>query len=109
MKIIVAIKQVPDRDAQVRIDASGKWIDESDLQYAMNEPDAYALEEALQLKEKSAAAAAKSSSSPPAPNASEPPSAKPSPRAPTAPSTSSADDLGHARCPRRGPPARRRH
>jgi electron transfer flavoprotein beta subunit len=56
MKIIVAIKQVPDRDTQVRIDAAGKWIEESDLEYALNEPDAYALEEALQLKEKSAAA-----------------------------------------------------
>jgi electron transfer flavoprotein beta subunit len=52
MKIIVAIKQVPDRDAPVKIAASGKWIDEADLQWAMNEPDAYALEEALQLKEK---------------------------------------------------------
>jgi len=52
MKIIVAIKQVPDRDAQVRIDAHAKWIEESDLQYALNESDAYALEEALQLKEK---------------------------------------------------------
>ena len=52
MKIIVAIKQVPERDAQVRIDAAGKWIDESNLQYALNESDAYALEEALQLKEK---------------------------------------------------------
>ena len=52
MKIIVAIKQVPDRDSPVRIDSSGKWIDESDLQYAMNESDAHALEEALQLKEK---------------------------------------------------------
>ncbi len=52
MKIIVAIKQVPERDAQVRIDSSGKWIEEAGLQYAMNEPDAYALEEALQLKEK---------------------------------------------------------
>jgi electron transfer flavoprotein beta subunit len=52
MKIIVAIKQVPERDAQVRIDASGQWIEESDLQFAMNESDAYALEEALQLKEK---------------------------------------------------------
>lgn len=51
MKIIVAIKQVPERDAPVRIAASGKWIEESDLQYAMNEPDAYALEEALRLKE----------------------------------------------------------
>ncbi|HUD13134.1 MAG TPA: electron transfer flavoprotein subunit beta/FixA family protein [Terracidiphilus sp.] len=52
MKIIVAIKQVPERDAQVRIDSSAKWIEESDLQFALNESDAYALEEALQLKEK---------------------------------------------------------
>jgi electron transfer flavoprotein beta subunit len=52
MKIIVAIKQVPERDAPVRIAAGSKWIEERDLQWAMNEPDAYALEEALQLKEK---------------------------------------------------------
>jgi electron transfer flavoprotein beta subunit len=54
MKIIVAIKQVPERDTPVRIDASGKWIDESNLQFALNEPDAYALEEALLLKEQAA-------------------------------------------------------
>ena len=52
MKILVAIKQVPERDAQIRVAADGKWIDESDLNYTINEPDAYALEEALQLKEK---------------------------------------------------------
>lgn len=52
MKIMVAIKQVPERDAQVRINATGRWIEDSDLQYGMNESDAYALEEALQLKEK---------------------------------------------------------
>jgi electron transfer flavoprotein beta subunit len=52
MKIIVAIKQVPERDAQVRIDAAGKWIEEAGVQWALNESDAYALEEALQLKEK---------------------------------------------------------
>jgi electron transfer flavoprotein beta subunit len=51
MKIIVAIKQVPERDAPVRIDAAGKWIEASDLQWTLNEPDAYALEEALLLKE----------------------------------------------------------
>ncbi len=51
MKIIVAIKQVPDRDAPIRIAAAGKWIEESGLQFSMNEPDAYALEEALRLKE----------------------------------------------------------
>jgi electron transfer flavoprotein beta subunit len=53
VKIVVAIKQVPERDAPVRIAADGKWIDEGDLNYTINEPDAYALEEALQLKEKS--------------------------------------------------------
>ena len=55
MKIVVAIKQVPERDAQIRVAADGKWIDESDLSYTINEPDAYALEEALQLKEKNGA------------------------------------------------------
>jgi electron transfer flavoprotein beta subunit len=52
MKIIVAIKQVPVRDSQLRTDGSGKWIQEADLSFEINEPDAYALEEALQLKEK---------------------------------------------------------
>src|SRR5215472_5217116 len=52
MKIIVAIKQVPVRDSHLRPDPSGRWIDESDLNFEINEPDAYALEEALQLKEK---------------------------------------------------------
>jgi electron transfer flavoprotein beta subunit len=52
MKIVVAIKQVPERDAPVRIAAGSKSIEERELQWAMNEPDAYALEEALQLKEK---------------------------------------------------------
>jgi electron transfer flavoprotein beta subunit len=52
MKIIVAIKQVPVRDSQLHVAASGNWIDESGLSFEINEPDAYALEEALQLKEK---------------------------------------------------------
>jgi electron transfer flavoprotein beta subunit len=52
MKIIVAIKQVPARDSQLRVDASGRWIEEDDLTFEINEPDAYALEEGLQLKEK---------------------------------------------------------
>jgi electron transfer flavoprotein beta subunit len=52
MKIIVAIKQVPMRDSPLHLDASGKWIDEADLSFEINEPDAYALEEALQLKER---------------------------------------------------------
>ncbi len=52
MKILVAIKQVPVRDSALHINSSGRWIDEADLSYEINEPDAYALEEALQLKEK---------------------------------------------------------
>ena len=50
MKIVVALKQVPLRDSQLR--ASAAWIEEADLSFEINEPDAYALEEALQLKEK---------------------------------------------------------
>src|SRR6202140_5978301 len=52
MKIIVAIKQVPLRDSPLHVAASGVWIDEGALSFEINEPDAYALEEALQLKEK---------------------------------------------------------
>jgi electron transfer flavoprotein beta subunit len=52
MKILVAIKQVPERDAPISIVSDGRWIEESGLSYTINEPDAYALEEALQLKEK---------------------------------------------------------
>ena len=52
MKIVVCIKQVPARDSVLRLDASRAWIQEADLSYEINEPDAYALEEGLQLKEK---------------------------------------------------------
>jgi electron transfer flavoprotein beta subunit len=52
VKIVVAVKQVPARDSQLRIEASGEWIQEADVSFEINEPDAYALEEALQLKEK---------------------------------------------------------
>jgi electron transfer flavoprotein beta subunit len=52
MKILVAIKQVPLRDSALAANASGRWIEESGLSFEINEPDAYALEEALQLKEK---------------------------------------------------------
>jgi electron transfer flavoprotein beta subunit len=52
MKIIVAIKQVPLRDSPLHVASSGLWIDEDSLSFEINEPDAYALEEALQLKEK---------------------------------------------------------
>jgi electron transfer flavoprotein beta subunit len=46
----VCIKQVPAKDAPLAI--AGNWIKESDIGFEMNEPDSYALEEALRLKEK---------------------------------------------------------
>ena len=52
MKIAVAIKQVPLRDSPLRVNAAGTWIEEDNLTFEINEPDAYALEEALQLREK---------------------------------------------------------
>jgi len=52
MKIAVCIKQVPTRDWQPRLNDSKTWIREQDASFEMNEPDAYALEEALRLKEK---------------------------------------------------------
>jgi electron transfer flavoprotein beta subunit len=52
VKIAVAIKQVPLRDSPLRVNAAGTWIEEDNLGFEINEPDAYALEEALQLREK---------------------------------------------------------
>ena len=52
MKIAVCIKQVPTRDWQPRLNDARTWIRDADATYEMNEPDAYALEEALRLKEK---------------------------------------------------------
>ena len=51
MKIAVCIKQVPTREWQPRLSEDKKWIQEQDVSYEMNEPDAYALEEALRLRE----------------------------------------------------------
>src|SRR4029078_184141 len=52
MKIAVCIKQVPTRDWQPRLNDQKTWIRDQDASYEMNEPDAYALEEALRLQEK---------------------------------------------------------
>src|SRR3712207_4782227 len=52
MKTIVLMKQVPNKDAILRINRDSTWIEEGDLSYEVNESDGYALEEALRLKEK---------------------------------------------------------
>ena len=52
MKIAVCIKQVVTREWQLRVNDSKSWIRDQDASFELNEPDAYALEEALRLKEK---------------------------------------------------------
>src|SRR5208337_760949 len=51
VKILVCIKQVPQKDAPLKLNAAGTWIRE-DVSYEVNEPDAFALEAALRQKEK---------------------------------------------------------
>src|SRR5918998_3619409 len=52
MKIAVCIKQVVTREWQLRVNETKTWIRDQDASFELNEPDAYALEEALRLKEK---------------------------------------------------------
>jgi len=52
LNIVVCIKQVPAKDAPLTIAEGGTWIREADISFEINEPDSFALEEALRLKEK---------------------------------------------------------
>ncbi|MDR0498959.1 MAG: electron transfer flavoprotein subunit beta/FixA family protein [Holophagales bacterium] len=51
MKILVALKQVPDTESKIKIADSGCAIDQADLKWITSPNDEYALEEALRLKE----------------------------------------------------------
>ncbi len=51
MKILVCIKQVPDMESKFKIAADGRWYDQADLAFRMNEYDEYAVEQAVRLKE----------------------------------------------------------
>jgi electron transfer flavoprotein beta subunit len=51
MVIVVCIKQVVTREWQLRVNDQKTWIRDQDASFELNEPDAYALEEALRLKE----------------------------------------------------------
>jgi electron transfer flavoprotein beta subunit len=48
----VCIKQVVTREWQVRVNDAKTWVRDQDASWELNEPDAYALEEALRLREK---------------------------------------------------------
>lgn len=52
MKIAVCIKQVPNTEARLRVRRDGRWVEEEDLPFIINESDEYALEEGLRLAEK---------------------------------------------------------
>src|SRR6476469_1961340 len=52
MRVAVCIKQVVTREWQVRVNDAKTWVRDQDASWELNEPDAYALEEALRLKEK---------------------------------------------------------
>jgi electron transfer flavoprotein beta subunit len=52
MKIAICIKQVPTREWQPRVNDSSRWIRDAEASFEMNEPDAYALEEGLRLRER---------------------------------------------------------
>jgi electron transfer flavoprotein beta subunit len=52
VKIVVCVKQVPARDSLLRLNSAATWVQETDLSFEINEPDIYALEEGLRLKEK---------------------------------------------------------
>ncbi len=51
MKIAVLTKAIPSYESSIRVNSSGDWIDESIVNFVVNESDSYALEEALQIKE----------------------------------------------------------
>ena len=55
MKIAVCIKRVADMETRFRIAASGKSVDETGVKFDMGDFDSYAVELALQLKEKKGA------------------------------------------------------
>ena len=52
MKILVAIKQVPDTATQMKVAAGGKAIDTAGITWIVSPYDEYAVEEALRIKEK---------------------------------------------------------
>jgi len=52
MKLLVCIKQVPDLESRFKPNAEGVWYNETDLAWRMNEYDEFAVEQAVQLREK---------------------------------------------------------
>lgn len=52
MKIMVLLKRTPDTEARIKLSADNRTIDDEGIQYILNPYDEFAIEEALQIKEK---------------------------------------------------------
>lgn len=65
MKVGVCIKQVPDTEARLRLAADGRWIDEEEMPFVINEGDEYAVEEAISIAEETGGEAVVISLGPP--------------------------------------------
>ena len=65
MKIAVCVKQVVSREWHIRVNDQKNWVRDQEAQFELNEPDAYALEEGLRLKEKHGGEAVVCSAGPP--------------------------------------------
>jgi electron transfer flavoprotein beta subunit len=51
MKLLVCVKQIPDPDAPVRVNADSSWVEIDGGAFVMNRFDGFALEEALRIRE----------------------------------------------------------
>jgi electron transfer flavoprotein beta subunit len=56
MNLLICIKQVPDMESTFRPSADGKWYEEEDIAFRINEYDAFALEAAIRIAEEEAGA-----------------------------------------------------
>lgn len=52
MKIYATLKRLPDSETKVKVGADGKSIDPAEVKYIVNPYDEFAIEQAIQLKEK---------------------------------------------------------
>lgn len=52
MNIYVCIKQVPDTETKIKLNADSSWIDTAGIKWIMSPFDEFAVEEALRLREK---------------------------------------------------------
>lgn len=52
LKIVVCVRRVPDTASRIKISPDGKSIDTTDMEFVINPYDEYAIEQAVQLKEK---------------------------------------------------------